>query len=126
MSPLKGVPPLTSRSSASVIRSRAVQPGADVALENLSRQGGERMLFPKQLAQCGAEPLLGAAAHGVQVLLQQLRLESRHQPLRQLAYQPAALRQPFPLVGIEERKLGGHVGRASRPEGEAGPPCPRV
>ena len=70
------------------------------------------MFLSKELAERRPQPLLGAAAHGIEVLLQQLDLETGHQPLRQLPDVPAAVRQALPFVRLEESELGGHVGRS--------------
>jgi hypothetical protein len=45
------------------------------------------------------------------MLLQQLRLEPRHEPLGQLADVAAAARQSLPFVRVEERELRRDIGR---------------
>ena len=95
---------------ALVLRPRAGEAGADVPFEHLGRDRGECVLLAEQRAQRGAEALLGAAPHRIDVLLEQLWLEARNQALGQLADMPAATRQPLPLVRVEERELGRDIG----------------
>ena len=64
---------------------------------------------PKQLGECRTEPLLRSPTQRIDALLEQLDLEARHEPLRQLAYAASSVRQLLPFVGSEESELSGDV-----------------
>src|SRR5262245_61292306 len=67
------------------------------------------MLLSEQGPEHRAQPRFRPPAHFINLPVQELDLEARHQVLRQLADLTRAIGELVPLVGLEESELGGNV-----------------